>query len=316
MDTKDLEKRVNNIGGRSITYWKNGVLVGKRCTVCGEDKSIESFGFRDKKKGIYRADCKECRSKYYKQWRDNNNEHIEEYKEKNKKYLKELRKQWRENNKEYRQKYNKQWRKENKEKAKELTKQWRENNKEYIREWSKQYRENNKDKLKERAKQRFEYIKKENVNTLTETLNQLTPILNELNIKAYGSIYKFENIKTGRCYIGQTITPLKYRYRGSVVKGWIEERKHYQNQKFTEELIEEDFIYTEILDVGCCKWHLDKLEAYYINEYDSCNNGYNNNAGPHITDDGIEEFNQILKENGLEFENGKLIQIKNTHHNG
>ena len=110
-------------------------------------------------------------------------------------------------------------------------------------------------------------------------------------------------------YIGQTIRPLKARYGLDIIQGWIEERKHYQNQKFLEELIEEDIEFTETLDVACCKYHLDKLEAYYINKYDSCNNGYNNKEGNHRTDDGIEEFNQILKENNLEFVDGKLIVI-------
>ena len=129
----------------------------------------------------------------------------------------------------------------------------------------------------------------------------------------YGYIYKFENIKTKRVYIGQTITLLKYRYGIDVIKKWIEERKHYENQKFTEELIEEDFIVTETLDVAFCQYHLDKLEAYYINKYNSCENGYNNEYGNHNTNNGIEEFNQILSEHNLEFVDGKLIENKNAY---
>ena len=66
---------------------------------------------------------------------------------------------------------------------------------------------------------------------------------------------------------------------------------------------------TETLDVAFCQYHLDKLEAYYIDKYDSFLNGYNNNAGNHDTDDGIEEFNRILLENNLEFIDGKLVKI-------
>ena len=82
----------------------------------------------------------------------------------------------------------------------------------------------------------------------------------------------------------------------------------YGNQKFKEELQEEDFT-IEVIDFGVCQYHLDKLEAYYIDKYDSYNNGYNNNAGHHSTDDGLEEFEQILKENGLQFIDGKLVKV-------
>ena len=62
-----------------------------------------------------------------------------------------------------------------------------------------------------------------------------------------------------------------------------------------------------------CQYHLDKLEAYYIDKYGSYNNGYNNNSGHHKTDDYIEEFNQILLEHNLEFVDGKLIENKNAY---
>lgn len=119
----------------------------------------------------------------------------------------------------------------------------------------------------------------------------------------------FKNTKTDHIYIGQTIKPLKERYKSNIIQGWIEERLKYNGQKFTEELIEEDFVLTEALDVAFCQYHLDKLEAYWINKYDSFLNGYNNREGNHNTDDGIEEFNQILLENNLQFIDGKLVKI-------
>ena len=63
---------------------------------------------------------------------------------------------------------------------------------------------------------------------------------------------------------------------------------------------------TEVLDVGCCQYHLDKLEVYYINKYDSCDNGYNNEYGNHITDDGLEEFVEILQQYNIEFIDGEI----------
>ena len=139
-------------------------------------------------------------------------------------------------------------------------------------------------------------------------VEQINPIFKELKIPVYGTIYKITNTKTGHIYIGQTITSLKHRYNNDIIKGWIKERKEKQSQKFLNELIEEDFIVTELFDVACCQYHLDKLEAYWINYYDSYNNGYNNNAGLHITDDGIEEFNQILSTHNLEYKDGKIIK--------
>ena len=122
------------------------------------------------------------------------------------------------------------------------------------------------------------------------------------------AIYKFENVKTGHVYIGQTILPLKERYKGGVVKGWIKERREKVTQKFIEELIEEEFEVKELFDVACCKYHLDKLEAYWINKYDSCNNGYNNEYGNHNTNDGLEEFNRLLSTHNLEYKDNKIIK--------
>jgi hypothetical protein len=79
------------------------------------------------------------------------------------------------------------------------------------------------------------------------------------------------------------------------------------NQKFSEDFNnKEDFIFTEALDVACCQYHLDKLEAHYIDKYDSFRSGYNNCAGNHETDDGIEEFNEILEKYNLEFIDNEL----------
>jgi hypothetical protein len=38
-------------------------------------------------------------------------------------------------------------------------------------------------------------------------------------------------------------------------------------------------------------------------------NGYNNTIGNHNTNDGLEEFEEILKKNNLKFINGKLEEL-------
>jgi DNA repair exonuclease SbcCD ATPase subunit len=326
MNIEQLEKRVNSRG--AISYWEDGVLIGKKCTVCGKDKKMSEFSYTNKKKGTYKANCKECDKQYRKenathlkelakQYYKDNIERKKKYCKDNAKHRSEINKRWREDNKEYikqyhkdneehRKEYYKQYRKENVEKIKERVKRYRENNKEKIREHDKQRYKENKERVSERCKQKYKENKERNLQEISKMIEQINPMLKELPI--YGYIYKFKNIKTGRVYIGQTIQALKERYnQTNIIKGWVKERKHYDNQKFLDELIEKDFELVEVLDVGICKYHLDKLETHYINYYDSCNNGYNNNAGYHDTNDGLEEFNRILSEHNLKFINGKLI---------
>lgn len=291
MDTKDLEKRVNKMGG--ITYWKENVLIGRRCTKCGQDKEINQFGFDHKKKDGYKSQCKVCEKEYRKVNKERIKEYGKSYREANKEHIKEYKKQYRADNPDC----TKIWRRNNKERAKELKKRWNVKNPDYNKQYCRQYYEN---------------IKEDKQNEITDMLQQINPILKKLKIKGYGYIYKITGINN-HVYIGQTIVPLKRRYnQTNIIKGWINDRKDKTNQKFREELEEESNFSFDIIDYGICQYHLNKLEAYYINKYDSCNNGYNNNLGYYKSNDGLEEFQQILKENGLEFVDNKL-QIKNTH---
>lgn len=327
MNIERLEKRVNKQYG-TITYWEDGVLIGRKCTVCGKDKKMSEFSYKNKKKGTYKANCKECDEQYRKknathlkelskQYYKDNIERIKKYCKDNAKHRNEINKQWREENKEKL----KQYREKNKEKiAKNWQKYYEENNEKYKqyrkdniekrKEYDKQYYQKNKEHKKEHDKQRYETGKQNNLQKISEAIKQSNSILKEVNLPIYGYVYMFENVKTGRKYVGQSIQPIARRYTGGIVQGWIKERLDKVNQKFKDELIEEDFIVTEVLDVAFCQYHLDKLEVYYIDKYDSYNNGYNNQAGKHDTDDGLEEFNKMLSKHGLRFENGKLIGEK------
>ena len=62
------EIRKNRKG--NISYWENGVLIGKKCIECGEDKEISKFNFLNKAKGIYRPICNDCRHIQRKKCRD------------------------------------------------------------------------------------------------------------------------------------------------------------------------------------------------------------------------------------------------------
>lgn len=244
-----LEVEVNKRYG-TITYWKEGTIVARRCNKCGEDKEISQFRV-DKNKNCYRGTCKSCDEKYNKRYKKENIESIRI----------NLRK----------------YRKENPEKTKEI-------------------------EFRNSRKRKNTFIKK-----ITDTLHQLEPIFKELNIKAYGYIYKITG-PNNHCYIGQTTHSLNERYKRGIVKGWIKERRNRANQKYLEDLENENNFIVDIIDYGICQYHLDKLEAHYINKYDSYNNGYNNNSGHYKTDDGLEEFQQILLTHNLEYKDGKIIK--------
>ena len=94
MNIEGLEIRVNKQYG-TVTYWKDEVLVGRKCTKCGENKLISEFNFQNKSKGIYQPKCRECGKKHSKKWRINNSDYRKAYSE-----------QWRKNNPDYYIRYN------------------------------------------------------------------------------------------------------------------------------------------------------------------------------------------------------------------
>ena len=257
-------------------------MEGKVCTKCGVWKPLKEYHKNKAKKDGRQYKCRECTKKYGKQYNEVNKERIKEQQ--------------------------KQYREVNKEKKKEYDKQYHKDNAEHFKQYYKQYHKDNAERKKQYYKQHYKDNIENNLQYISSIVEQIRPIFKELSLTVYGYIYKFENIKTGHQYLGQSIQPLDKRYGSNVIKSWIKERKHYQNQKFKDELIEEEFEVTELFDVACCQYHLDKLEAYWINKYDSCNNGYNNNTGYHDTDDGLEEFIEILEQHNLEFIDGQIVK--------
>jgi hypothetical protein len=322
-----LEKRVrkNSKGGEVISYWKDGVMVYKSCSRCGEIKEIGCFEKNGKR---LRSECKSCRSEYKKRF---NEKYPEKRKEHNKMYYQEHKgyfKDWskkqneklkaeRESNPAYIEKKRKQEeeriekaRIKAEEKAKAKANKWIKTpleiavTKERYKKTRREQYQLNKEKEKEKRDQKNAIERKRAINLM----EKFDPLIKELNLNAYGYIYLFTNIKTGHHYVGQTKLPLDVRYQKEIIKAWIKDRKKFKSQKFKEELIEENFKVTEMLAVGCCQYHLDKLEVYFIDKYDSYNNGYNNQDGNYRTNDGIEEFKQILEENNLQFIDDRLIR--------
>ena len=259
------------------------VIEGVEYLQCGKCKKWKEFnGFVKKgryKDGTqkYRSYCKECSKEYRK-----------EYYKANKKHEKEQSKEWREANKEHEKKYRKEYYKANKEREKEYGKEWRETNKE---------------REKERSKKHYKISTQKSLDHTKKIFSQNGLISDKLKDKGlYGVIYLFQNKINKRCYVGQTTIGLENRYSKDVIEGWIKDRKACEST-----LLEEDIkkygteVFTcDIIDIGYCRFHLDKLEAYYIDKYKSFEEGYNNNRGNLTTSDGIQEFKELIKEYGLE----------------
>lgn len=105
----------------------------KKCSACLLEKDLDDF---HKLKDGRRSQCKECRKKLTKK-----------YREENKEILLEKQKIYYENNKEERYEYTKSWVNNNKDKVKKYTKTSNIKNKEYKQNYNRTYRLNNKTKL-------------------------------------------------------------------------------------------------------------------------------------------------------------------------
>ena len=233
--------------------------------------------------GVECLQCSKC-----KEWKEFNGFHKKEkYKDGTQKYhshCKECYKEYCEANKEY---------------EKERGKEYYKANKEYKKEYNKEYRKDNKEKIKE-------YYKISTQKSLDHTkkiCSQNGLISDKLKDKGlYGTIYLFQNKINKKCYVGQTTIGLENRYSKDVIEGWIKDRKIHESVLLEEDIKKygtEVFTY-DIIDVGYCRFHLDKLEAYYIDKYKAFEEGYNNNRGNLTTSDGIREFKELIKEYGLE----------------
>ena len=86
--------------------------------------------------------------------------------------------------------------------------------------------------------------------------------------------------------MGQTTIGFDIRYKS----GWLYDHGHKNTVKHDMELYGEDsFEYTKLFKVAHSQYELDKLEAYYIDYYDSYEKGYNENRGNIFTNRGKEK---------------------------
>lgn len=230
--------------------------------------------------GVECLQCSKC-----KEWKEFNGFHKEgKYKDGTQRY----RSHCKECMKEYHKEHGKEYRKINKKKISEYKKEYDKVNKEYKKEYNKKY---------------WKISTQESLNHTKKICSQNGLISDKLKDKGlYGIIYLFQNKINKRCYVGQTTTGLENRYSKDVIEGWIEDRKTFESTLLEEDIEKygTEAFTCDIIDVGYCRFHLDKLEAYYIDKYKSFEEGYNNNRGNLITSDGLQEFKELIKEYGLE----------------
>ena len=94
-----------------------------------------------------------------------------------------------------------------------------------------------------------------------------------------GIIYKFTNNINGHSYIGQTINP-KSRYWDHVCRVKKNTGLDTAIAKYGAENFSYDVLYeTPLLPCSQVKELLNEKEIYYINKYDTYNNGYNQTLG-------------------------------------
>ena len=117
----------------------------KKCSKCGEVKSLGEFNKDKNKKDGLRSQCKACTKAYS----EDNKEKKKEYRDRNKQRAKEYSALYRKNNKENLLEKKREYYHKNKEKINE----YNEKNKSIINKRKKAYRENNRDKINKYKKE-------------------------------------------------------------------------------------------------------------------------------------------------------------------
>lgn len=271
-------------------YDSEGNLVSKECSKCHEIKSVSEFHKCERNADGLQAKCKECRNENNKKYYQENKDKINK---KHKKYYQE--------NKDEIGKRQRKYRQENSDHFKEYRRKYYQENLDYYKEHFKKYNQENKDKIKEknkkyeqkesRKKYKKECYSKKTQEVLQQIKAEVETYPGKYNYiegkKIYGVIYLVHNVKANRYYVGQTTIGFDNRYP----KGWLFTHGHKNDVKHDLELYGENtFEFTKIFKVAHSQYEMDKLEAYYIDKYDSYKNGYNENRGNIFTNRGKEEI--------------------------
>lgn len=287
-------------------YDNENNLISRECSCCHKIKSIEYFNKRSQDKDGQDSICIQCKSEKRKQHRKDNLQEVREkekvYRDRHKDKIKEASKIYRLKNKDKIREANKKYSLKNKDRIREANKEHYKQNKDKKINYQKEYYRQNIDKVldyhKQYYEQNFESMNKQKKQKRNQKIQEA---LQEIKIEVekepekynytedkeiYGIIYLVHNIESNKYYVGQTTIGFDNRYPS----GWLYRHKNKDTVKHDLELYgENSFKYTKIFKVAYSQYELDKLEAYYINYYNSYENGYNENSGNIFTNRGKEE---------------------------
>ena len=151
-----------------------------------------------------------------------------------------------------------------------------------LKEQKKEYYKQNVNKIKERDAERYNSKVEQSLVEIKVYVEKEPQRFNyNPSEEIYGIIYLVYNNKSQRYYVGQTTNSFDIRYQS----GWLYGHTHKDTVKEDLEKYGEDsFEYTKIFKVAHNQEELDKLEAYYIEYFDSYENGYNDKRGNIFTE--------------------------------
>ena len=297
------------MGKRQIiqrNYDEEGNLISKECGKCHKIKPASEFSKNKCKTDGLESKCKECRKeylkiqyqknkdkfkeqhqKYYQKNKDKFKEQHQKYRQKNKDKIKEQRQIYQQKNKDKIKEYHQEYSQKNKDKRKKYYQVRYQENKDKIKEQQQIYQQENKDKIKEYKRKHRDKQTQEALQEIKIEVEKNPEKYNyNPNKEIHGIIYLVNNIESNKYYVGQTVNSFDIRYPS----GWLYEHGRKDTVKHDLQLYgENSFKYIKIFKVAYSQHELDKLEAYYIDYYNSYENGYNETRGNIFTDRGKEK---------------------------
>jgi len=129
----------------------------KKCTKCGEIKSLDDFHRDGTKKGGYYSSCKVCQKKYRKEYYDRHRDEAILY-----------AKEWGKKNPDKRKEYQKNYRCGSREMLNERGEKYRQENREIIRKKGREYYHRTKERFREKFKEKWRLYYCEHKDALAE----------------------------------------------------------------------------------------------------------------------------------------------------
>ncbi len=219
----------------------------KTCIKCSIEKKIDNFPLRDKSKGTYRNECKQCRKEYLIENKEKFREVNKNWRLENKDKIKEQNKNnmynWLLTNKVKNDEYKKKYRLENGEKISETKKKWYIENRELINIKRAKYRIEHKEQLQKISKERWKKVKDNPILKLKDSIRKLVYI----TIKNQGYSKKSHTYEVLGCS--------------------YEDFKIYIESKFLEEMNWKNYGEWHLDHITPISWATTEKEVYLYSHY-------------------------------------------------